>query len=178
MILWWGKKKQPDPKTGETPVEPLKPGETPASLLDKPVASLDQQLFGNAPIAAEPDLGDDPLGIRKAAERIAAERLALELQQGAIEDREAALQVLNEQINRQRTTMDPADRTAQDILKALIQEQVALRSLLQSHLRPEINRRVSALGDWVETYNHDCATKVRYQTDEALARRDLQCLSP
>ena len=27
MILWWGKKKQPDPKTGETPIEPLKPGE-------------------------------------------------------------------------------------------------------------------------------------------------------
>jgi hypothetical protein len=76
MILWWGKKKQPDPKTGETPVEPLKPGETPASALDKPVVSLDQQLFGNAPIAAEPDLGDDPLGIRKAAERIAAERAA------------------------------------------------------------------------------------------------------
>jgi fused signal recognition particle receptor len=76
MILWWGKKKQPDPKTGETPVEPLKPGEKPASPLDKPVASLDQQLFGNAPVAAEPDLGDDPLGIRKAAERIAAERAA------------------------------------------------------------------------------------------------------
>jgi fused signal recognition particle receptor len=76
MILWWGKKKQPDPKTGQTPVEPLKPGEKPASPLDKPVVSLDQQLFGNAPIAAEPDLGDDPLGIRKAAERIAAERAA------------------------------------------------------------------------------------------------------
>jgi fused signal recognition particle receptor len=76
MILWWGKKKQPDPKTGETPVEPLKPGERPASPLDKPVISLDQQLFGNAPIAVEPDLGDDPLGIRKAAERIAAERAA------------------------------------------------------------------------------------------------------
>ena len=76
MILWWGKKKQPDPKTGETPVEPLKAGEKPASPLDKPVISLDQQLFGNAPVAAEPDLGEDPLGIRKAAERIAAERAA------------------------------------------------------------------------------------------------------
>jgi len=76
MILWWGKKKQPDAKTGETPVEPLKPGETPASPLDKPVASLDRQLFGNTTIAAAPDLGDDPLGIRKAAERIAAERAA------------------------------------------------------------------------------------------------------
>lgn len=78
MILWWGKKKQADPKTGETPVEPLKPGETPASPLDpKPVASLDQQIFGNAPIAApEPELGDDPIGLRKAAERIAAERAA------------------------------------------------------------------------------------------------------
>jgi fused signal recognition particle receptor len=85
MILWWGKKKQPDPRTGETPVEPLKPGETPASPLDIPVASppvtptvsLDQQIFGNAPIAQpEPDLDDDPIGLRKAAERIAAERAA------------------------------------------------------------------------------------------------------
>ena len=80
MILWWGKKKQPDAKTGETPVEPLnkgeRPDERPASPLDKPVASLDQQLFGNAPRPVEPDLGDDPLGIRKAAERIAAERAA------------------------------------------------------------------------------------------------------
>ncbi len=81
MILWWGKKKQPDPKTGETPIEPLKPGETPASSLNapaaKPVASLDQQIFGNQPIAQpEPELDDDPIGLRKAAERIAAERAA------------------------------------------------------------------------------------------------------
>ena len=76
MILWWGKKKQPDPKTGETPVEPLRPGEKPVSPLDKSVASLDQQLFGDAPIVAKPELGDDPLGIRKAAERIAAAREA------------------------------------------------------------------------------------------------------
>jgi fused signal recognition particle receptor len=74
MILWWGKKKQPDPKTGETPIEPLKPGETPSS----PAASLDRQLFGDAPAVAEPVAGpgDDPLGLRKAAERIAAERAA------------------------------------------------------------------------------------------------------
>ena len=72
MILWWGKKSTPDPRTGETPVEPLKPGETPAG----PRVSLDQQIFGNAPIPKEADLGDDPIGIRKAAERIAAERAA------------------------------------------------------------------------------------------------------
>lgn len=74
MILWWGKKKQPDPKTGETPIEPLKPGETPAS----PIVSLDQQLFGNAPIVPQPvlDDDDDPIGLKKAAARIAAERAA------------------------------------------------------------------------------------------------------
>ncbi len=81
MILWWGKKKQPDPKTGETPIEPLKPDDTPASPLAapaaKPVATLDEQIFGNAPIPqAEPELDDDPIGLRKAAERIAAERAA------------------------------------------------------------------------------------------------------
>jgi fused signal recognition particle receptor len=72
MILWWGKKKEPDPRTGETPVEPLKPGEAPAG----PRVSLDQQIFGNAPVAKEEDLGDDPIGLRKAGERVAAERAA------------------------------------------------------------------------------------------------------
>ena len=76
MILWWGKKKAPDPRTGETPVEPLKPGEKPVSALETPRVSLDQQIFGEAPVVAEPDLGDDPLGIARAAERIAAERAA------------------------------------------------------------------------------------------------------
>ncbi len=31
MILWWGKKKQPDPKTGETPIEPLSRAEPDAA---------------------------------------------------------------------------------------------------------------------------------------------------
>jgi fused signal recognition particle receptor len=31
MILWWGKKKQPDPKTGETPIEPLHTRDRPPS---------------------------------------------------------------------------------------------------------------------------------------------------
>jgi len=71
MILWWGKKKQPDPKTGETPIEPLAPGEKPASKL-----SLDEQIFGSQPIVVEPlpSDDDDPIGLRRAAERIARER--------------------------------------------------------------------------------------------------------
>ncbi len=74
MILWWGKKKQPDSKTGETAIEPLKPGERPAS----PIASLDKQLFGDAPPVPAASLTDDndPIGLRKAADRIAAERAA------------------------------------------------------------------------------------------------------
>lgn len=71
MILWWGKKGAPDSKTGETPVEPLAPGETP-----KPKMSLDEQIFGNQPIPVEAPLSDDddPIGLRRAAERLARER--------------------------------------------------------------------------------------------------------
>src|SRR5574339_892034 len=70
MILWWGKKKQPDPKTGETPIEPLKPGEK--------ALSLDERIFGGAPIPVQPEIdkADDAIGLRKAAARIAAERAA------------------------------------------------------------------------------------------------------
>jgi fused signal recognition particle receptor len=96
MILWWGKKKPPDPKTGETPVEPLKPGEKPAG----PRISLDHQIFGNAPAPAEPALGDDPLGIRKAAERIAAERAAEAAAREA-----SVLHKLNEGLRRSSTRL-------------------------------------------------------------------------
>ena len=74
MILWWGKKGAPNPKTGETPVEPLAPGETPATA-----RSLDEQIFGAQP-AAQPDpqtdTDDDPIGLMRAAARITAERAA------------------------------------------------------------------------------------------------------
>jgi fused signal recognition particle receptor len=81
MILWFGKKKAADPKTGETPVAPLKPGETPSGNVGKPALSLDEQIFGKVedrPAPPPVDEGDDPLGIRKVAARIAAERAAAE----------------------------------------------------------------------------------------------------
>ncbi len=77
MILWWGKKQKPDAKTGETPIEP---NETPKPALSSSAPSLDEQVFGAAapappdtPLASE---DDDPIGLYKAAQRIAAERAA------------------------------------------------------------------------------------------------------
>jgi fused signal recognition particle receptor len=125
MILWWGKKKQPDPRTGETPAELLKPGETPASLLDRsPAASLDKQIFGEGPINLEPELGDDPLGIRKAAERIAAEKAA----EAAARDA-SVLQKLSEGLRRSSSRLAEGlaglskrkiDRAALDELEELL----------------------------------------------------------
>ncbi len=76
MILWWGKKGKPDAKTGETPVEPLKPVMQDAGEPAKPRLSLDEQIFGAGPKPADKPLTDedDPIGLRKAAERIARER--------------------------------------------------------------------------------------------------------
>jgi hypothetical protein len=95
-----------------------------------------------------------------------------------IADREADLAVLEQEIHRQRSTMDPADRTAQGILKALIQQQVALRGLLQSDLRPAFNDLVGELVRAIEAYNRECATRVRFEADETAAMRDLQCPGP
>ncbi len=103
MILWWGKKKKPDPKTGETPVEPLAAGETPAaprvvSHATPPVGlagqathpahvshsvpdempqlvAADLEIPPLSPPPARPDFDpDDPIGLKRAAERIARER--------------------------------------------------------------------------------------------------------
>jgi fused signal recognition particle receptor len=73
MILWWGKKKPADPKTGERPIEPLPPGED-----ARPRLSLDEQLFGpvseREPEPPSVDEGDDPIGLRRAYEKIQRER--------------------------------------------------------------------------------------------------------
>jgi len=103
MILWWGKKKKPDPKTGETPIEPLgaaaAPAVTPhAQPVEAPPVALSGEAVNppdvspvadSAPIRpavsdrqipdsttpARPDYDpDDPIGLKRAAERIARER--------------------------------------------------------------------------------------------------------
>ena len=74
--------------------------------------------------------------------------------------------------------MDPSDQTAQQVVKALIQEQVILRGLLQSQLRREFSRNVAALSGSIEAYNRDCATRVRFETDVQMARRDPLCPTP
>lgn len=77
MILWWGRKKKPDPVTGETPVEPLGPGQSPDQRVGAAGDSLDARIFGDAPPpVVEPETGEDTIGLRRAAERIAAERAA------------------------------------------------------------------------------------------------------
>lgn len=50
MILWWGKKKQPDPKTGEIPIEPL----TPSQPVEPDAPALEVVNPAPAPAAPRP----------------------------------------------------------------------------------------------------------------------------
>ncbi len=75
MILWWGKKKKKDEKTGETPIEPLETADdTSASVPDvDSTAPVVADPIADEPVE-KPEIADDPLGLEKAAARIAAER--------------------------------------------------------------------------------------------------------
>lgn len=109
MILWFGKKGAPDAKTGERPITPLKPGQ-----------SLDEQIFGKAPLPADKPLSDDddPIGLKKAAERIAAERAAAEAAREA-----SVLYKLNEGLKRS------SSRLAEGIGAALLNRRLDAKSL-------------------------------------------------
>lgn len=75
MILWWGKKKKPDAVTGETPIEPMGAPETDLETRPAPVSDIAAAIAA-LPAATPLDEDDDPLGLRRAGAKIAAERAA------------------------------------------------------------------------------------------------------
>jgi hypothetical protein len=102
-------------------------------------------------------------------------RTSLQTRRDELLARESELAALENQIRQLRATMSPSDSVSQQILKGLIQQQISLRGLLQSTLRPELNAGVKDLGEEVAAYNEECTTRVQFEADMIAAKRDLVC---
>ncbi|TDQ83057.1 hypothetical protein A8950_1339 [Dongia mobilis] len=109
---------------------------------------------------------------------LAAKRTEIETRRAMLDERGAQLAALSAQIVERRRTLDPQDLTGQEILKGLINQENALRDLIQSDTRPALNQAVSEYNALAALYTTECANRPRYKVDVDQANKDLVCPLP
>ena len=95
-----------------------------------------------------------------------------------LDERSAQLAALSEQIKQRRTGLDPLDTVGQEMLKNLINQETALRDLIQSDTRPALNQSVAEYNALAALYTTECANRPRYKIDSDEAAKDLTCPMP
>jgi hypothetical protein len=109
---------------------------------------------------------------------IAAMRATTADKDAAYKERTDQVKGLTAQIDQMTATMNPTDSMAQDQLSELID----LRSRVQQQIReralPALQQATNALNLQVQSYNANCANRTIYDTDDAEARKNLNCPAP
>jgi hypothetical protein len=110
--------------------------------------------------------------------RLKTDRDEMTIRQNLLGERQQQLAAVDEQLKAQRAKLDPNDIVGQQVLKDLIDQQLSLRDLIQSDLRPAYNQAVGAYNELVGTYNSKCASRPRYAIDVNAAEKSLSCPAP
>jgi len=111
-------------------------------------------------------------------QELAAKRNEIETRRAMLEERSAQLAALSAQVNERRRSLDPLDVVGQDLLNNLINQEYALRDLIQSDTRPALNQAVSEYNALAALYTTECANRPRYKVDADQATKDLVCPMP
>ena len=107
--------------------------------------------------------------------RLKSDKDEMATRQNMLGERQQQLAAIDEQVQAQRKALDPNDLVGQQVLKDLIDQQLSLRDLIQSDLRPSYNQAVGAYNELVGTYNAKCASRPRYAIDVNEAEESLSC---
>jgi hypothetical protein len=110
--------------------------------------------------------------------RLKTDRDEMTIRQNLLGERQQQLAAVDTQLKAQREKLDPNDIVGQQVLKDLIEQQLSLRDLIQSDLRPAYNQAVGAYNELVGTYNAKCAARPRYAIDVNEAEKSLNCPAP
>lgn len=102
----------------------------------------------------------------------------VDVQGGLLQERQQELTNLDTQIKQQAASTPSSDVVGQQVLQNLIQQQIALRNLIQLQIRPAYNQEVNQFRQTVETYNAQCTTRPRYVIDVEKAQQNLSCPKP
>ena len=92
-----------------------------------------------------------------------------------LDERQQELNGLDAEIKRQAAALPSSDQVGQQVLQDLIQQQIALRNMIQLQIRPAYNRSAADLRQIVETYNAQCTARPRYALDAQQAAANLVC---
>ena len=110
--------------------------------------------------------------------RLKTDKDEMTIRQNLLSERQAQLAAVDTQLKAQREKLDPNDIVGQQVLKDLIEQQLSLRDLIQSDLRPAYNQAVGAYNELVGGYNSKCASRPRYAIDVNEAEKSLSCPAP
>jgi hypothetical protein len=105
-------------------------------------------------------------------------RKEIAVRRGMLDERQAQLTALDAQIAERRRTLDPNDVIGQELLKNSMAQATALRDLIQSDIRPSLNRAVADYNARAVTYTATCAARPRYAFDVDQAKKNLVCPVP
>lgn len=111
-------------------------------------------------------------------QELAAKRNDIQTRRAMLDERNAQLAALSSQIAQRRAGLDPMDTVGQDLLKNYINQENALRDLIQSDTRPALNQSVAEYNALAALYTTECANRPRYKLDADQAAKDLVCPMP
>jgi alkylhydroperoxidase/carboxymuconolactone decarboxylase family protein YurZ len=121
---------------------------------------------------------DEIRGCTCMDQELATKRTDIDTRRAMLDERSAQLTALSAQISQRRSGLDPMDLVGQEMLKNLINQETALRDLIQSDTRPALNQSVSEYNALAALYTTECANRPRYKVDTDAALKDLTCPMP
>jgi len=102
----------------------------------------------------------------------------VDIQGGLLQERQQELTNLNAEIKRQAAGLSSTDVVGHALLQDLINQQIALRNVIQLQIRPAYNQQVNQLRQTIESYNAQCTARPRYVLDVEQAQQNLICPKP
>jgi septal ring factor EnvC (AmiA/AmiB activator) len=121
---------------------------------------------------------DEIRGCTCMDQELESKRTDITTRRAMLDERSAQLAALTEQIKQRRANLDPLDTVGQQMLKNLINQETALRDLIQSDTRPALNQSVAEYNALAALYTTECANRPRYKIDSDAAAKDLVCPMP
>ena len=109
---------------------------------------------------------------------IELQRSQVDIQGGLLAERQQELENLDKEIKRKAQTTGETDVVGQSVLQSMINQQIALRNLIQLRIRPDYNADVRTLNQSVNAYNAQCTSRPRYTLDVQKAQAATSCPAP
>jgi len=134
-----------------------------------------------SPAAAQSGLAMTPEEISVCLcqeQTITLQQSQVEIQGGLLAERQQELANLDTEIKRKAASTAANDAVGQSVLQSMINQQIALRNLIQLRIRPDYNNDVRALNQTVTEYNAQCTARPRYTLDVQKAQAMTTCPAP